>query len=37
MIDNFNNARIAALEDRKKAQDAMRLKLFPGLKKQKNE
>lgn len=33
MIDNFNNARVAALEDRKKAQDAMRLKLFPGLKK----
>ena len=33
MINNFNNARVAALEDRKKAQDAMRLKLFPGLKK----
>lgn len=33
MIDNFNNTRVAALEDRKKAQDAMRLKLFPGLKK----
>ncbi len=33
MINNFNSARVAALEDRKKAQDAMRLKLFPGLKK----
>jgi hypothetical protein len=33
MIDNFNNARVSALADREKAQDAMRLKLFPGLKK----
>jgi len=33
MIDKFNTARVTALEDRKKSQDAMRLKLFPGLKK----
>ena len=33
MIGNFNTARVTALEDRKKSQDAMRLKLFPGLKK----
>ena len=33
MIDKFNTARVTALEDRKKSHDAMRLKLFPGLKK----
>jgi len=33
MIDDFNTARVTALEARKKSQDAMRLKLFPGLKK----
>ena len=33
MINNFNNVRVAALEERKKAQDVMRLKLFPALKK----
>ena len=33
MIDKFNTARVTALEARKKSQDAMRLKLFPGLKK----